>query len=432
MDDETLVLKQKIKVLWITNIVFPEAMLLLKGTGDLKASGGWMLGAAQALIAKEGVQLYIAAVCPDVNVLTRLEGERIIYYLLPYGKGNNRYNSEYESLWIMIRDEVQPDVVHIHGSEFTHGLAYVRACSADRVVVSIQGLVGVYSRYYYSGLSKGQIIKNSTYRSLLGRNIFTGKRSFQRRGEYERELLTRVKHIIGRTSWDKAHAWAINPCAQYHHVNETLRKEFYDGDWRYENCTVHSIFLSQANYSVKGLHMVLRAMPYVLRHYSDAKIIVAGNDITHKRSLHDLLYYTDYGKVISRVIKHYDLKNAVLFTGPLNAEGMKREYLKANVFVCPSSIENSPNSIGEAQLLGVPVLASYVGGISDMMVGDEEHLYRFEEVEMMAKKICDIFATEGTQLNTKKMQEIARIRHDAKTNCDHLLKVYGIVAGIIV
>jgi glycosyltransferase involved in cell wall biosynthesis len=37
---------------------------------------------------------------------------------------------------------------------------------------------------------------------------------------------------------------------------------------------------------------------------------------------------------------------------------MITEYRNAHIFICPSSIENSPNSLGEAQLIGVPVIAA--------------------------------------------------------------------------
>ena len=46
---------------------------------------------------------------------------------------------------------------------------------------------------------------------------------------------------------------------------------------------------------------------------------------------------------------------------------MREEYLKCGMFVCPSSIENSPNSIVEAALMGTPVIASRVGGIPDVL-----------------------------------------------------------------
>ena len=116
----------------------------------------------------------------------------------------------------------------------------------------------------------------------------------------------------------------------------------------------------------------------------------------------------------------------MFFIGNLNAEEMKQEYLRSNVFICPSSIENSPNSLGEAQILGVPCLASYVGGIADMMRGNENNLYRFEEVEVLAEKVCNVFAAEEKQID---MKAIAAERHDRKANRDTLYNIYKQVAG---
>ena len=231
-----------------------------------------------------------------------------------------------------------------------------------------------------------------------------------------------MKNIIGRTSWDKAHAWAINSKAKYYFNNETLRPEFYDGSkWDYDKCDKHTIFLSQAGYPLKGLHQVLRAMPLILRHYPDTKIRVAGADITKYSTWRDKLRISGYGKLIRHMIHQLHLDNHIEFLGPLNAEQMKQVYLNCNVFVCPSSIENSPNSLGEAQLLGVPHVASFVGGVADMMVGNEENLYRFEEVEMLANKICDIFYNDNKQVD---MSAVALQRHNPQYNTKHLLDIY--------
>lgn len=409
------------KILWITNILFPEAEQLLTGSGELKASGGWMLGAANALQQCKDVKLIVASVSPKVETLTKLEGKQITYFILPMGKGNLRYNDEYCTYWVQVKDAIKPDVVHIHGTEYSHGLAYMKACGSENVVISIQGLTSAYYYYYY-GMTKKDIYMNLTFRDIIRGSILKGQRQFKQRAAYEIEMIKEAKHIIGRTSWDRARTWAINPCAEYHFCNETLRPEFYDGSkWNYNKCNKHTIFLSQAGYPIKGLHQVLKAMPIILRHYPDASIRVAGGDITKCSTLSEKLRLSGYGRYIKRLIKKNALEGKVTFTGNLNGAQMKQEYLNANVFVCPSTIENSPNSLGEAQILGTPCVASYVGGVMDMMKGDEEHLYRFEEVEMLAAKVCGVFADAEKQVD---MRAVALRRHDGNSNSDNLLLIY--------
>ena len=413
------------KILWITNILFPEAEQILTGSGELRSSGGWMLGMANALIDSGKVELYVATVSGETKVLKRISGKRVTYYILPIGKGNTKINQEYCKYWEIINADVKPDITHIHGTEFSHGYAYLKACGSRNVVISIQGLMSAYYYYYY-GITKTEILGNLTIRDILRGTILQGQKDFKKRSEYEIDMLRMTCHIIGRTSWDKARMWAINPNAQYHFCNEVLRPEFYDGtEWNYENCNKHSIFLSQAGYPIKGLHQVLKAMPLILRYYPDTIIRIAGSNITGSNTFKGKLKLSGYGHYIKALIKKYHLEDKVFFTGNLNASEMKREYINANVFICPSAIENSPNSLGEAQILGVPCVASYSGGIMDMMRGNEDNLYRFEEIEMLAEKVCRIFSDKGCQIN---MKSEAGIRHDVKTNCSNLVRIYELIS----
>ena len=97
------------KILWITNTLFPEASERLTGKGELRGSGGWMLASAEMLVEQDGVKLFVATVSSLVRQLEVIEGKHITYYLLPYGKGNLKYNKEYEPYWrnvIQIRADV--------------------------------------------------------------------------------------------------------------------------------------------------------------------------------------------------------------------------------------------------------------------------------------------------------------------------------------
>lgn len=415
------------KVLWITNILFPEALTSISGDSTLRASGGWMLGAASTITKHKELSLAIASCSALVNELKVVKGKNIIHYIIPMCSGNIKINNQYLPYWKEIEDDFNPDVVHIHGTEYSHGLAYMDACGTSKVVISIQGLTSVCERYYRGGLSTSQILKSLTLRDLILGTLFRGHRSFIKRGKYERMMLAKSHHIIGRTEWDQVHAWSVNPKAEYHFCNETLRDAFYEGDkWKYEKCQPHTIFASTAGFPIKGFHMLLMAMPLILREYPDATIRVAGIDVTRSTiGLKGKLIRTGYGNYLSRLIIQNGLEEKVIFTGPLNAEEMRREYLSANVFVCPSSIENSPNSLCEAQIMGVPNISSYVGGTMDLTANPSMgELYRFDEVEMLAWKVCKLFR-ESQEFDNTNMIYKAMQRHDREVNANTLVAIYN-------
>lgn len=116
----------------------------------------------------------------------------------------------------------------------------------------------------------------------------------------------------------------------------------------------------------------------------------------------------------------------------IDAERMAEQYRMANVFVCPSSIENSPNSLGEAQLMGCPVVASYVGGVPDMVEnGRTGLLYRFEETEMLAAAVCRIFDNDGLaeKLSSNGI-DVAKDRHDGVKNAARMMEIYKSIAQL--
>lgn len=408
------------KVLWICNILFPEAEALLLNKAAMTSSGGWMVGMADKISILDDIHLSVVTVSGKVHEMVELKGNTITYYILP-AKG-------YALYWRKLAEHLSPDIVHIHGTETFWGMSYVSCVGVYNVVVSIQGLLSIIARYYFAGLTYREILSCMTIRDIYKGGICRERALFKRNSQYETFLLEKVKYVIGRTTWDKDHVWAINPKAQYFLCNEILRKEFYmSRKWCYSKCRPHTIFLSQGGYPLKGLHMLLKALPLIMRHYPDTIVRIAGKDLLSQNSLRDKLLLTSYANYIRKLIHDLSLSRHVQFTGPLNAEAMIEEYLSANVFVCPSSIENSPNSLGEAQILGVPCVSAYVGGIPDMVPDDAcGFRYRFEEIEMMAKYICKIFDLKD-KYDNEKMINIATCRHDAEKNSKMLVAIYNTI-----
>lgn len=419
------------KILWITNLFFPE---YYENKGQkAPVVGGWMKSLADKLRKLyPDLELAVASRDSGEKDLTETRIDGITFYAIPGKIGSDKYDASIERYWKRIHDSFQPDVTHIHGSEFSHGLAYVNACTGKRTIVSIQGIVSRIARHNSGGISNSDFRRNITFRDFVRRSTpKSDTRHFRKLGKIEEELLRKVDHIVGRTEWDKAHTWAINPQATYHFCNETLRPEFYYGEkWHAAKCRPHRIFLSQAATPLKGLHKVIEALPYILREYPDSQVYVAGANFTRHSDLASWLRYRTYAKYINRILGSKRVADHIHFLGFLNAEQMAEQLRLANVFICPSSIENSPNSLGEAQLIGTPVVASYVGGIPDMVkAGETGLLYRFEETEMMAFDVCRIFA-DTSMATTLSRQEIeaALLRHDGNVNAQRMMEIYQTVA----
>ncbi len=412
-------------ILWITNIALPEASALMKENPT--PYGGWFVSAAAFLAQHEGLNLSIAFPKMGIDNVLVIKGAQIIYYTFP-PVGNNNLNLKNYIYLNEILDQAKPDIVHIFGTEYPHTLAIVNASQNKNIeaIISIQGLVSIYARHYMACLPVN-VQNRFTVRDFIRQdNLKQQQSKFVERGKLEIEALQRIKHIIGRTTWDKACTYQINPDAQYYFCNETLRDKFYKHNWNINQCEKYSIFISQGSYPIKGLHFILEAMPLILKWFPDTKLYVGGDNIFKADTLKDKFKISSYSKYIKEKINKNNLQNNVIFTGVLNEQQICERYLKSNVFVCPSSIENSPNSLGEAMVLGVPCVASCVGGVADLLKHKEEgFIYQFDAPYMLAHYVCEIFADDELSMNfSKKARKHGLKTHDREKNKNTLFAIY--------
>lgn len=411
------------KLLWITNYLFPEISDAL-GI-KYKFPNGWTYSAARLLLQTGDYEMAIASIGP-VKELVKKETGGFTFYVLPNTRLSGRlYDKFIGDYFANVNDDFQPDVVHIYGTEFPHSYAYLKRNSAN-VVISIQGLVGAYAKYFLGGLTRSEVYQNLTFHDIVRKDLIQQQKDFVVKGEKENECLRMVNYLEGRTSWDKAISISVNPGAKYFHCPRILRDVFYTSrKWDYSQCKKHTIFISQAHYPIKGAHIVFKALPLIKRKFPDAKIIVGGVGLTEQKTFKQKLYYGGYGKYLTRLVKSLGIADSISYTGPLSAEQMCEQYLMSHVYICPSSIENSPNSVAEAQILGTPLIASYTGGTPDMIThGVDGYLYRFEEVEMLADLVCNIFSMED--YHTLSCNEVATSekRHDRNAIINELQSIY--------
>ena len=394
---------------------------------------GWLTGCINRIIEEKNKDNIELGVCfPASGAIA--SGSEVIDGITYYGFTEDLshpevYDGTVENRFHVILDDFKPDLVHIFGAEFPHSLAMLRAFgNPERSLLGIQGICRVIAEEYMADIP-AEVQNSATFRDRIKEDsLLQQQEKFRVRGEHEREAVMLTGNITGRTSFDKAETEKINPGARYFHLNETMRPCFYSGRWEEKNAIPHSIFLCQGDYPLKGFHFLLKAMPTILEKYPDAVLYVAGNNIIGrgKSKYPYFLRASGYGKYIKSLISMNRLKKKVKMLGVLSDEEIKNRLLASSVFVCASVIENSPNTLGEAMLLGVPTVASRVGGIPDMMTENKDGiLFEKGNVEELAKSILQIWDEPViSSVYGENAAQHARITHDADTNYNRLLEIY--------
>lgn len=414
------------RVLWVCNVMLPfiaEALGVPAGNKE-----GWLTGIAEMMKQETRVRLAICYPTQEESPRSPIEIDGILCYAVTENlRCPERYDAAMEKRFAGILEDFRPDLLHCFGTEYGHTLAALRAFGQpDRSLVGIQGLCAACAKVYMADIPES-VRKRSTLRDIVRRdNLKRQQQKFVIRGERENEALRLTGNITGRTTFDREETQAVNPKGRYFAMNETLRSCFYDGAWTWDTCEMHSLFLSQGNYPLKGLHYVLQAMPELLSKYPDCRLYAAGDVITAYTTWKEKLKISSYGKYLLELIRQYRLEDAVVFLGKQDAGQMKRRFLASHVYVLASSLENSPNSLGEAMLLGVPCVAAQVGGVPDMLDNGVEGLtYPAGDTAAMAACIGRIF--DDRKLAERLSQaaaERAAVTHNGAVNYRRLLEIY--------
>ncbi len=112
------------------------------------------------------------------------------------------------------------------------------------------------------------------------------------------------------------------------------------------------LFMGRLVYE-KGVQNLIAAMPKILQHYNDSKLIIAGK-----------------GGMIDQLrdeVNNLGLGSKVYFTGYLGSKDVQRMYKCADVAVFPSTYEPFGIVALEAMLSGTPVVVSDIGGLNEIV-----------------------------------------------------------------
>ena len=412
------------RILWTVNLIPRDAAQGLGVSSDVL--GGWVESMASRLKKIDGVALAMVCKTEKSNQFDRvIDGVR--YFSLGYDGKTSA--AELETACDAIIGQFQPDVIQVEGTEFLHAKAMLNAGNAKKIptVVSLQGILN--GQYQYQC---GQLPIDDMMFSRSLTNIFTAwilhlrkTRWYKPRMKTERETIAGANYLIGRTTWDRAHAYRLNPSARYFSCNRILRAPFYQKDWHIDAIERHSLYVGNGYYALKGLQYVIEALPELIREYPDVKVYVAGVKPFEENDKRPF-YKKGYGMYLEKRIRDLGVGGHITFTGPLQAEEVAEKLSKVHAYLLCSAVENSPNTLGEAMCIGTPCVAAYVGGVSDMAVDGEDALfYRNDDPALLAWNVKRIFDDDNlAQKLSANGRKRACVTHDADKNARVLWNIY--------
>ena len=387
------------------------------GGQEMNTSGGWM-AAILGRMLKETDFKFACAAFGGTKTVQISRDDRIDCFIIPKGKHDS--GSPLERSLRMCRDlvnEWKPDLIHINGTEGPYGLLTARGLVKCPTVISLQGLLGPCSEWYhyFGNRSLSDVIRMHRWLEIPAmRGHCWAYWNIRKRAKREREIIRGNRFFMGRTAWDCAYLRAINPSAAYYQEERMLREAFWYKRWCLDESRRHRIIFTNVGHPRKGTEILLDAVKLLKHDYPGIQAAFAGT--ISRRS--------GYGRYIRRRID--ELGDATIELGPLNAGQMADELAKSHIFVSPSYIDNSPNAVCEAQLVGMPVVSTYTGGVPSLIEDGVTGLFfPTGDAPMLAARLREVFEDDGLAVRLgSQAQNVACKRHNSNSIVQQVLKIY--------
>ncbi len=318
----------------------------------------------------------------------------------------------------------QPDLIQVFGTE--GAFSRVQEFTHIPVVYHIQGLINpCLNTYFPINQSKFSFHLNTIYL----KNTFKGNSPafdyirFKNQASRERKILKNAKYLMGRTHWDKMIVKLYNPNVHYFHVNEVLRPVFYNKEFAFkqQNNKQLMIVSSISPTIYKGIDVILKS----------ASKLKELTDLDFEWQIIGLDENAPLLKHFEKTEGINHKKVNVFCRGRKSPEEIIVFLKSSDVYVHPSYIDNSPNSLCEAQMMGLPVIACNVGGvgtfIEHQMTGFLVPANGVFEITSLIKKL---FENKDLKISIgNNAKRAAEKRHDKQHIVQELMNVYRSILG---
>lgn len=356
---------KKLKVLWLANFPFERTKKNKVNSAHGSHPAPWIINLSKHLSHEKDVEFHLISFSTSVPNEIFFKEDKIHFYFLKRFPLFNQpfpfYPIEKKKVLQIIK-QIEPDIIHCHGTEDLY--SYIALQSKYPVVISMQGIM----YEIFQVMKKGLNVK--TLRRYIIRYL-------------ESRVLHKSKYIIAKTEFVRDFLIAND----YHdkeifNIPNIINKQFFTAvrkpPYMYDLTFVGSLLPE------KGILDLIDCLAIVKNEIPQIKLNIVGDKNT---------YFVQ--TVLQQYIEDRDVKDNILLSGFKTHNEIVPILEKTRLLVLPSHMDTSPNVISEAMAVGVPVLATKVGGIPYMIKGGDNGTLAvpFSPVDL-SQKILYLFKNE--------------------------------------
>lgn len=401
------------KVLWF------EVMTPSRYRNENAVLGGWQDSLEELISESCEIELFVAFEENKRSVDKEIDGVKYIP-IQPYKSfitkikeffsWKARANSLLPHLLRTI-EKVNPDIIHVFGTEWPFGL--VSKYTDKPVIIHIQGIITACNNASYPpGYSRFTqwYFNFNIFRILLHPIRQRTQESM------EREIWKTCSNYMGRTKWDYTLSNILHPNCRYYHVNEVLRPAFYEvaGGWKRKKDRMLRLISTGCGSFWKGPDMVIKVAKVLMAMNIEFEWLLAGEMPFFLRDMVERHENTKFEKCHVKIMGFMDSLTLINYL------------MNSSLYIHTAYIENSPNSICEAQMIGIPVVSTNVGGISSIISdGKTGVLVPANDPWRMAYEIVSLWkdSDKMTKISNAEVMT-ARSRHDKTNILNSVIEAY--------
>ncbi|MGC8667529.1 MAG: glycosyltransferase family 4 protein [Chthonomonadales bacterium] len=196
--------------------------------------------------------------------------------------------------------------------------------------------------------------------------------------------------------------------------------ELQNYPFRVRSCLKPRLLWMRTFHPIYNPAMAIRAFAQVKRRHPDATLVMAGQE-------------KGLGAAVRKMVHELGLDDAVRFPGFLDGPAKAREGNAADIFLNTNHIDNMPVSVLEACAMGLPVVATAVGGVPDLLtdgstgllVSDDDWAAMAEAVERL---LTDEALAERLSRNGRRLAEASAWDH-VRPQWEKLIRTFAKVPG---